>query len=468
MAEHPRRFSIRTFGCQMNVHDSDKLSNLLYHAGLEACAAETDADFLVINTCSVRDKAENRLYSELGLLKDWKEARPGRVIGVGGCVAQQEGEAILRRFPQVDLVFGTHNLRSLPAMLDGAFHGRRESRTEEIRGQERFDLPERHPSYSGLVNARGVQGDETGQAFVTVMEGCDMFCSFCVVPRTRGREISRRAGQILAEAESLVARGIREITLLGQTVNAYGRHDVRRDGGVEAGTIPFAELLTRLDAIPGLDRIRYTSPHPCFVDDDLIRAHAEFESLCPHLHLPVQSGSSATLARMRRRYSREEYLEIVGKLRAARPDIVLTSDLIVGFPGETEADFEETLSLVREVGYVDSYSFKYSPRPGTRALELDGQVDPDEAQRRLVELQRVQHELTLDYHFSRVGKTTEILVEGESRRGGDQIRGRDIYHRIVNVDLAGAAAPALGSLLEVNVVEGTPHSLIAALPAAIQ
>ena len=442
----------------MNVHDSDKLANLLYHAGFESTPDEDAADLLVINTCSVREKAENKLYSELGLLKQWREARPGRMIGVGGCVAQQEGETILKRFPYVDLVFGTHNLRAVPAMVDGALRGRRGLRIDESRSQERFDLPERHPAYQGLGGGSGV---DSARAFITVMEGCDMFCSFCVVPTTRGREISRPADGIIAEARGLVDRGVREITLLGQTVNAYGRHDLRRDGGAAAGTIAFGELLRRLDAIPGLDRIRYTSPHPIFVDDSLTRAHGELESLCPHIHLPVQSGSNSVLERMRRRYTREDFLERVAGLRAHRPDLVFTTDLIVGFPGESEDDFRATLDLVEQVDFIDSYSFKYSRRPNTTALEMDEEVEPEVAQRRLRELQELQRRLTLDYHFSRVGGRAEILVEGESRRGHQQVCGRDVYHRVVNVDLGESQAPASGSLLEVEVVEGTPHSLIA-------
>ena len=347
-----RRFKVVTYGCQMNIHDSEKLSNLLYHAGLSEVDAADDADLLVINTCSIRDKAENQLYSDLGQLQDWKQGRAGRVLGVGGCVAQQQGNALLSRFPQLDFVFGTHNLRWVPAMAEAALAGERSARTSESRSLERFDLPERHAAYAG---------SSAGRAFATVMEGCDMFCSFCIVPQTRGREISRPAAGIVAEVRSLADRGVREITLLGQTVNAYGRHDLRRGQSEARGTLAFAELLARLDAIPGIERIRYTSPHPLFYGGDLVRAHGELESLCPHVHLPLQSGSTVVLERMRRRYSRQEFLLIPERLRARRPDIAITSDIIVGFPGETRADSEETLSAVREAGFVDSYSFKYSP-----------------------------------------------------------------------------------------------------------
>jgi tRNA-2-methylthio-N6-dimethylallyladenosine synthase len=449
-ASGERRFKVVTYGCQMNVHDTEKLSNLLYHAGLREASDVEDADLLVVNTCSIRDKAENQLYSDLGKLRDWKDARPGRVLGVGGCVAQQVGDRLLTRFSQLDFVFGTHNLRLVPAMAAAALTGERASRTEELRTVERFDLPERHASYAG---------DGSGRAFVTVMEGCDMFCSFCIVPTTRGREISRPADAIIAEVVDLSERGVREITLLGQTVNAYGRHDRRRGRGDEQGTVAFAELLRRIDAVSGIDRLRYTSPHPLFFDDALVASHAELESLCPHVHLPLQSGSTAVLERMRRRYSREGFLEIPERLRESRPDIAITSDIIVAFPGETREDFEQTLSAVRQTGLVDSYSFKYSPRPGTTALELPGSVDPDEAQERLETLQRLQRELTLVYHRSRVGTATEILVEGPSRKSrqmGGQVRGRDPYHRVVNVE----GDTAAGELLEVDVVDATPHSLI--------
>ena len=442
-----RRFKVVTYGCQMNIHDTEKLANLLYHAGLSEADSAADADLLVINTCSIRDKAENQLYSDLGRLREWKRDRRGRVLGVGGCVAQQQGDALLSRFPQLDFVFGTHNLRWVPAMVEAALAGQRSTRTSELRSLDRFDLPERHPAYGG--------GD-AGCAFVTVMEGCDMFCSFCIVPLTRGREISRPAAAIVAEVRSLADRGIREVTLLGQTVNAYGRQESRRGRTEAAGALAFAELLGRLDAISGIERIRYTSPHPLFYDDDLVRAHAELESLCPHVHLPLQSGSTAVLERMRRRYSRQEFLAIPERLRASRPDIAITTDIIVGFPGETREDFEETLSAVREAGFVDSYSFKYSPRPGTSGLDLGGAVPPEEAQDRLVALQLLQRELTLGYHRSRVGTRTRILVEGASRKGGQQLRGRDPYHRVVNV----TADAGPGDVLEVEIVEATPHSLI--------
>ena len=453
----PRLFAIRSFGCQMNAHDSEKIANLLHHDGWRSAPSPDAADLLVVNTCSIREKAEHRLYSDLGQLRVWKAAGPKRVLAVGGCVAQQEGDALLRRFDHVDVVFGTHNLRLVPTLVDAARAGRRGARVEESSSLERFDLPERHPDYAG---------ETPGRAYLTVMEGCDLFCTFCIVPRTRGREISRPADAIVAEAESLAARGVREIMLLGQTVNAYGRHDLRRGRGEAAGSVGFGALLRRLARIPGIERIRYTSPHPVFFDDDLVAAHAELASLCPHVHLPLQSGSDRVLAAMRRRYDAAGYLDVVERLRAARPDLALTTDLIVGFPGETDADFEATLAVVREVRFVDGFSFKYSPRPGTRAAELAGPVPADVAQARLEALQGLLRDLTLAAHRARVGTRTAILVEGESRRGS-QVQGRDPWHRVVNAVGAGHAQP--GDLLAVEIVEATPHSLIAEpLPPAAE
>jgi tRNA-2-methylthio-N6-dimethylallyladenosine synthase len=423
--------------------------NLLRHDGWQPTDALETANLLIVNTCSIRDKAEHRLYSDLGLLREWKRASPGRLLGVGGCVAQQQGDRLLRRFPQVDFVFGTHNLRWVPSMVEAASRGARTARTEESRGRERFDLPDRHPDLEPAT---------PGRAYLTVMEGCDLFCSFCIVPLTRGREVSRPAEAILREAALLAEAGVREVTLLGQTVNAYGRQEQRR--AEDGQTLGFAGLIARLAEIPGLARIRYTSPHPAFFDDALIRAHGELPALCPHVHLPLQSGSDAVLARMRRRYDARSYLELVARLREARPDLALTTDLIVGFPGESDADFQATLALVREVGFVDAFIFKYSPRPGTAATRHPDPVAPEVAQARLEALQELQRGLTLAAHRARVGERTEVLVEGPSRRGGGQGSGRDPYHRVVNFAVAEDAALTAGALVPMQLVEATPHSLI--------
>jgi tRNA-2-methylthio-N6-dimethylallyladenosine synthase len=447
----PRRFHIRTYGCQMNALDSQKVAALLAAAGYHAAADADGADVLIVNTCSIRDKAEQRLYADLGRLRAWKRDRPGRVIGVAGCVAQQEGDAILRRFAAVDFVYGTHNLRLVPSLVAAAERGARSVRTQESRSLERFDLPQHHPD---------LPTETPGRAFVTVMEGCDMFCTFCVVPNTRGREISRPAAAIAAEVGELAQTGVREITLLGQTVNAYGRHDVRRGRAAAAGTESFAALLHRLAEVPGIERIRYTSPHPAFFDTDLVRAHGELGPLCPHVHLPAQSGSDAVLARMRRPYTVADYRALCDRLRAARPDLAITTDLIVGFPGETQADFAATLALVRDVGFADAYSFKYSPRPGTPAAEFADPIEPRAAQARLEELQDLLRSQTLAAHRRRVGEETEVLVEGASRRGRGQASGRDPYHRVVNLAATAEGAFAAGDVVRVRVVEATPHSLI--------
>ncbi len=447
-----KRFAVRTYGCQMNVHDTEKIANLLYHQGYRTAQSEDDADLLIINTCSVRERAEHKLYSELGKLREWKSLVPGRIVGVGGCVAQQNGDALLKRFAHLDFVFGTHNVRLVPSMVAAAEAGRRLADVRETRSLERFDLPSLHADYTK---------ESRWHAWVTVMEGCDMFCSYCIVPSTRGREISRPAQDIVREVEQLARSGVREIGLLGQTVNAYGRHDLRRGREDETGTMRFAELIRVLAKIPGIDRIRYTSPHPLFFDDELIRTHAEVSELCPHIHMPVQSGSDRILAAMHRRYTADEYRELCAKLRAARPDLALTTDLIVGFPGETETDFQATLQLMRDCAFVDSFSFKYSPRPGTAAEKMENDVSGSVAQERLEALQNLQRELTLSANRARVGGKTQVRVEGASRKGSGQMTGRDPYHRIVNFALPEAMSVEAGSVLEVEIIDATPHSLIA-------
>ena len=329
------RFHLRTFGCQMNQHDAEKISNLLHHEGFRPVEDPEAADLVLIHTCSIREKAEQKLYSELGALRRRNRQGARVLVGVGGCVAQQEGEQLFRRFPWLDFVFGPQNLVHLPEMVRAAWEREQSLRVDYSDVAEaRFDLPERHPEYDF---------ETPGRAFVTVMEGCDLFCSYCVVPKTRGREVSRRSAAILEEVRALAGAGVLEVTLLGQTVNAYGRPRPART----EGEIPFVELIRRIGRIDGIQRIRFTSPHPIFMSDELIRAFGEVPELCPHLHLPVQSGSSRILEAMRRRYDRRSFLTIVDKLRSTRPDLSLTTDLIVGFPGETSADFEETVHNAR-------------------------------------------------------------------------------------------------------------------------
>jgi tRNA-2-methylthio-N6-dimethylallyladenosine synthase len=431
----------------MNHHDAEKMANLLVHSDYRPAQSAADADVILVHTCSVREKAEQKLYSELGSLARFKRERPDVVIGVGGCVAQQEGALLLERFSHLDFVFGPQNLRHVPQMVAAARERERTLRTDyEEDRTARFELPERHPEFSSAT---------PGRTFVTVMEGCDLFCAFCVVPRTRGREVSRPSAAILREVESLAERGAREVTLLGQTVNAYGRP---RPGSVP-GEIPFAELLRRVAAVPGIERVRFTSPHPIFVDAGLIEAYAEVPQLCPHLHLPVQSGSSRVLAAMNRRYDRDEYLAIIRALQAARPGIAFTTDWIVAFPGETEDEFAETLSLLSEVAYVDSFSFKYSPRPQTPVLRRDWQpIPPEIAAERLARLQDLQRTLTFAAHRAQVGSVADVLVEGPSRQGGDQLQGRTPQNRIVNFTCDRPIAP--GTLIPVHLIAATPHSLI--------
>jgi tRNA-2-methylthio-N6-dimethylallyladenosine synthase len=441
------RFLIRTFGCQMNQHDSDKLANLLYHQGYREADRAEEADLVLLQTCSVRDKAEQKLYSEVGQLAALKARRPGLLIGVGGCVAQQEGDRLLGRMPALDFVFGPQNLRHLPELLLAARRGDRALRVDYAdEPTARFDLPERHPEYPP---------ETPGRAFVTVMEGCDLHCTFCVVPTTRGREVSRPSAAILADVEAAAGRGAIEVTLLGQTVNAYGRP---RPGRAR-DEVGFAELIRRVAAVPGIERIRFTSPHPLFVSDELIELYAVLPALCPHIHLPAQSGSSALLSAMNRRYDRAGYLDLVRRLRAARPDLAITTDLIVGFPGESEDDFRETLSLVEEARFADSFSFKYSPRPGTPATRR--RLEPVEAgvaRERLERLQALQRELTFDAHRARVGTATRVLIEGASRRGGGQRSGRCPYNRVVN--LCAPSSVADGALVDVRITAATPHSLL--------
>ena len=439
-----RKLKIVTFGCQANELDSARIAGLLARDGYRLTDEDSEADLIILNGCSIRDKAEQKLFSRLGTLQSLKARQPGLRLGVAGCLGQREGEALLRRFPYLDLVVGNgEHLAEIPRLL----------RIADVRPSSATSEP------TGLFPANvDVHRDSRFRAWVGIMEGCDNFCSFCVVPHTRGRERSRPLDEILREVADLRARGYREITLLGQTVNAYGRHDLRRGGA--AGTVGFAALLAQLDALPGLARIRYTSPHPSFFDDALIRAHAELPALCPHVHLPLQSGSDPVLARMRRRYRADEYRRLVERLRAARPDLALTTDLIVGFPGETDADFEATLALVRDVGFVDAYTFKYSPRPGTAAARAEDPLPARVLEERLEALQQLLRGLTLDAHRRRVGEITEVLVEGPSRRGGLQGTGRDPYHRVVNFAVTGEAGPAAGELLRLRIVEATPHSLI--------
>ncbi|MBR0081490.1 MAG: tRNA (N6-isopentenyl adenosine(37)-C2)-methylthiotransferase MiaB [Clostridia bacterium] len=389
-------FYVETFGCQMNVRDSETIKGILTNIGYGEAPDKEHADLILYNTCCVREHAEKRLMGNIGALKELKEANPGLIIGVCGCMMQQEGVAkkLLRRFPHVNLVFGTHVLHRLPEMLAHVFAGDRLAMT----GEEDFAIAE------GLPQLR----DNPRSAFVNITFGCNNFCTYCIVPYVRGRERSRDPEAIRAEVAALCASGVTEITLLGQNVNSYAND-------LESGS--FAELLSLLNDVPGLKRLRFMSSHPKDLNDDVIRAIRETDKVCHHVHLPVQSGSNAILRRMNRRYTREQYLEIIRKLREAVPDIEFTTDIIVGFPGETEEMFHETLSLVEEVGFAAAFTFAYSPRNGTPAARMEDQIPEDSKKRRLYELNDLQAQKTVENNQKYIGYTGELLVEGCDDRG---------------------------------------------------
>jgi len=408
-----KHFYLETFGCQMNVVDSERIVSMLADIGYARVDAADQADLVLLNTCSVRDKAERKVYGHLGRFKPIKDKRPELIIGVGGCVAEQEGEKMLVEVPYLDLVFGTHNVHRLPELVKQAEAGtRRLSVTGFLDRETRLNL---FPQRSEL---------DSVTRFVTVMQGCDNFCSYCIVPHVRGREVSRPSAEIIAEVEALVAQGVREVTLLGQNVNSYGNK--------ERGEIGFSELLRQVAAVDGLARLRFTTSHPKDLSDELIGCFGELPNLCHHLHLPVQAGSNSILEQMNRGYTREGYLEIVEKLKQVCPDIRLTTDIIVGFPGEDEEDFAQTLDLVGQVGYADAFTFLYSKRSGTAAAELDDKTGARIKQQRFERLLKLQQEKSRQIWESDLDTVLEVLVEGESKQGEGQLFGRTTWNRIVN------------------------------------
>ena len=434
-----RTLYIKTFGCQMNEYDSSRMADALYAShGLTLAEHPEDADVLLLNTCSVREKAQEKVFSQLGIWREWKAARPQLVIGVGGCVASQEGEAIVRRAPFVDLVFGPQTLHRLPQLLDSALATRRAAIDVSFPEIEKFDrLPE--PRVDGP------------RAFVSIMEGCSKYCSFCVVPYTRGEEFSRPFDDVLAEVVYLAERGVREVTLLGQNVNAYrGR---RHDGGVA----DFALLLSYLAEIDGVGRLRFTTSHPLEFDDRLIDAFARVPALASHLHLPVQSGSDRILALMKRGHTAADYVAKIRQLRAVRPDIAVSSDFIVGFPGETDADFEATLALMDEIGFDASFSFLYSPRPGTPAAQLPDDTPVEVKQARLARLQA--HNTAHAQRLSRamVGGTQRILVERPARKDARELAGRTGNNRVVN--FPSRDHRLIGRFVDVEITDALSNSL---------
>ncbi|NDV01799.1 tRNA (N6-isopentenyl adenosine(37)-C2)-methylthiotransferase MiaB [Pseudoroseicyclus tamaricis] len=431
-----KKLHIRTYGCQMNVYDSERMAEALAGRGYEQTEDVGEADLVLLNTCHIREKAAEKVYSELGRLRELKAARPGMRIGVAGCVAQAEGEDILTRAPMVDLVLGPQSYHRLPELDRALATGARLVETD-FPAEDKFDeLPERRKATRGPT------------AFLTVQEGCDKFCAFCVVPYTRGAEVSRPAERVLAEARALVEAGVCELTLLGQNVNAYHGHP----GGL-------AGLVRALAEIDGLLRIRYTTSHPNDMDDALIAAHGEVDKLMPYLHLPVQSGSDRVLKAMNRKHSAAEYLAVIERLREARPDILLTSDFITGFPGETEAEFEETMSLVRAVGYGAAFSFAYSPRPGTPAADRKGQVPREVSMDRLHRLQALIAEQQRAALEAMVGREVGVLFEKPGRLEG-QMAGKSDHLHAVHVQ---APASAIGELRRVRITEAGPNSLAGVL-----
>ncbi len=436
-----KRVHIKTFGCQMNVYDSERIAEALAPIGFTQTNRPDDADLIVLNTCHIREKAAEKVYSELGRLRQLKSARQAEgkrtTIAVAGCVAQAEGAEIIRRSPVVDIVVGPQSYHRLPDLLFRAFQEGRRVVDTEFPDEDKFaHLPPRGKRQSCT-------------AFITVQEGCDKFCTFCVVPYTRGIEVSRPVAAIVAEAERLVAGGVREITLLGQNVNAY------HGEGPDGRTWSLARLLARLAEIEGLERLRYTTSHPRDMSADLIAAHGDNPKLMPYLHLPVQAGSDRVLAAMNRRHTARDYIELVERIRAARPDIALSSDIIVGFPGETDEDFEATLALVREVEFAQAFSFKYSPRPGTPAAKLDEQIDEAVKAERLARLQALLNEQQQKFNRHAVGRTMPVLFEKPGRNDG-QIVGRSPYLQAVH---AKGERRLIGQLREVEISAAERNSL---------
>jgi tRNA-2-methylthio-N6-dimethylallyladenosine synthase len=431
-----KKLYVKTYGCQMNVYDSERMAEALGAQGYEQVDTPEAADMILLNTCHIREKAAEKVYSELGRFKPLRDAKPDLKIGVAGCVAQAEGEEIMRRQPMVDLVVGPQTYHRLPAMMEALGRGERALDTEFPEEDKFAHLP------------KGRKANRGPTAFLTVQEGCDKFCSFCVVPYTRGAEVSRPAERLLREARELVERGVREITLLGQNVNAY------HGPGPEGGEWGLARLIREMAAIDGLDRIRYTTSHPNDMEDDLIAAHGDCEKLMPYLHLPVQSGSDRILKAMNRKHTADRYIRLIERIRAARPDLVLSGDFIVGFPSETEADFEATLDLVRAVGYGSAYSFRYSPRPGTPAAER-AQVDPVEADARLQRLQALLTEQQRTTQADMVGRIVRVLFEKPGRMDG-QITGKSDYLHAVHVD---GPRTLLGQIAAVRIIGTSSNSL---------
>jgi tRNA-2-methylthio-N6-dimethylallyladenosine synthase len=445
----PKRLYIKTYGCQMNVYDSERMADVLRPLGYVVTDVPEGADLVVLNTCHIREKATEKVYSELGQIKAMKRRKEAAGLGttqvvVAGCVAQAEGAEIMARAPVVDLVVGPQAYHQLPELIARAARATGERLSADFAPQAKFDR---------LGGARRAAGHS---AFLTVQEGCDKFCTFCVVPYTRGEEFSRGVEEVVAEARSLAAQGVREVTLLGQNVNAYSGR------GADGEPWSLARLARRLSLIGGLDRLRYTTSHPRDMSDDLIAAHAELEALMPYLHLPVQAGSDRVLRAMNRAHTADGYLRLVERIRAARPDMALSGDFIVGFPGETDADFEATLQLVEAVGYASAFSFKYSPRPGTPAAAMPRQVAEPVKEERLARLQALLDRQARAFNDAQIGRTLPVLFERKGRRPG-QILGKSPYLQSVHID---APEHLIGSILAVEITAAARNSLTGVLAAS--
>jgi tRNA-2-methylthio-N6-dimethylallyladenosine synthase len=434
-----KKLYIQTYGCQMNQYDSERIVQVMNRAGYVPTDRVDAADLILLNSCTVRDKAEQKVYSALGSWKGFKDCREGVIVGIGGCVAQQEGENLLKRVPHLDLVFGTHNIHKLPELVEQVQTSR--ARPVEISFY-------RDPGY--MEDAEGRTQVDGVKAFVTIMQGCNKVCSFCIVPHVRGREVSRPSANIVAEIESLVAQGVMEVMLLGQNVNSYGK--------LTPGELTFAELLGRVDSIDGLRRIRFTTSHPQDLSPELTEAFATLNNLCEHLHLPVQSGSDAVLARMRRGYTRQEYVKRIRRLRERCPEVALSSDIIVGFPGESDTEFGCTLELLEQLEYDEIFSFMYSPRPQTVSAKIyDDDIPEDVKKDRLRRVQKLQQGISLKKNRQRVGELEEILVDGPSKLKNGQIMGRTRNNRIVNVM---GSESLINKLVPVKITSATAYSLL--------
>jgi tRNA-2-methylthio-N6-dimethylallyladenosine synthase len=427
-----KRFHVTTFGCQMNVHDSERMRGMLTSLGYEEAAERSEADLILFNTCSIRESADSRFIAHLGEAKRLKSEDPARTVGVGGCWAQSVKEEVFERFPFVDVAFGPGQIHKLAEFLN----------SDSLTAQGYFEFED----FAGHLPTRR---EREFQGWLQIAQGCNCVCSYCIVPSTRGREVSRDPAELLIEAEALAADGVREVTLLGQNVNSYGR-DLPKES-----RITFAELLARVDAVAGIDRIRYTSPHPKDMKEDVIRAHAELPSLCEQIHLPLQSGSSAVLKRMRRTYDRARYMDRVALIREHVPDCAITTDIIVGFPGETERDFAETLEVVEEVAYDGAFTFVFSPRRETEAATMDGQLPHSVKVERMERLIEVVQRRAAERSQRFVGRTMEVLVEGPSRTDPTRLRGRTRHNKAVNFE--GVAAP--GEMVDVEIESATSQTL---------